>query len=215
MQRKTPHERCDRLRDLKVDDLKSQCARFVTDHHREIAAARPPLPETLGDRAADIWEPLFALADLAGEAWGGASRNAALSLAAAAHDSNPIAALLTDICFEFFKTDEQQQKRIFSRDLVAALNLIPNRPWAELLRGKPMTDLWLSDRLRPYGIRPRNITINSIQAKGYLYSDCEDVFRRYLTRADLTQRTGIPEDPATNGDTPSDTNNDDPKPPPT
>ena len=193
MQRKTPHEQCDRLRDLKVDDLKSQCARFVTDHQQQIAAARPPLPETLGDRAADIWEPLFALADLAGEAWGGASRNAALSLAAAAHDSNPIAALLTDICIEFFKTDP---RRIFSRDLVATLNLIPNRPWAELLRGKPMTDLWLSDRLRPYGIRPRNITINSVQAKGYLYSDCEDVFRRYLTRADLTQRTGIPEDPA-------------------
>lgn len=195
IQRKTPHEQCDRLRELKVDDLKSQCARFVTDHQHAIGAARPPLPETLGDRAADIWEPLFALADLAGPEWGDAARNAALSLAAAAHDSNPIAALLTDICIEFFS--DEAQKRIFSRDLVARLNRIPNRPWAELLRGKPMTELWLSDRLRPYGIRPRNISINSVQAKGYAYSDCEDAFRRYLTRADLTQRTGLPEDTTT------------------
>jgi hypothetical protein len=36
------------------------------------------LPSGLNDRAGEIWEPLLALADLAGGAWPGRAREAAL-----------------------------------------------------------------------------------------------------------------------------------------
>jgi len=66
MQRKTSAEKCDRSRDLDAVPLKQQCLRFVADHAAEIATAKPQLPPELNDRAADIWEPLLVLADLAG-----------------------------------------------------------------------------------------------------------------------------------------------------
>src|SRR6185503_12514756 len=69
MERKTAQEKCERLRNLDASSLRRQCARFAGDHAEVIAAATPVLPESLNDRAGDIWEPLLALADLAGGVW--------------------------------------------------------------------------------------------------------------------------------------------------
>ena len=66
MQRKSNGESCERLRLLEAEVLRRKCARFVLDHRDVIAMARPQIPEELNDRAADIWEPLLVLADLAG-----------------------------------------------------------------------------------------------------------------------------------------------------
>ncbi len=66
MQRKSNGESCERLRLLDAEALRRKCARFVLDHRDVIAMARPQIPEGLNDRAADIWEPLLVLADLAG-----------------------------------------------------------------------------------------------------------------------------------------------------
>lgn len=43
--------------------------------------ARPELPAGLGDRACDVWEPLLAIADLAGGDWPTQARRAAMALA--------------------------------------------------------------------------------------------------------------------------------------
>jgi hypothetical protein len=68
MHRNTVQEQCERLRNLRrmADALRRKCARFVRDHSEVIAEACPDVPADLNDRAADIWEPLCALADLAG-----------------------------------------------------------------------------------------------------------------------------------------------------
>src|SRR5438034_8765133 len=126
MQRKTSEEQCDRSRELDPMPLKQQCLRFVTDHAAEIASARPQIPPALNDRAADIWEPLLALADLAGGEWPDLARQAAVSLSATAQESNPIASLLLDIfvLFALCKGD-----RLFSRTIVEGLNRIADRPW--------------------------------------------------------------------------------------
>jgi len=79
MHRKTAGEQCERSRGLDALVLKQQCVRFVSDHAAEIASARPNIPESLNDRAADIWEPLLVLADLAearGRNWLGRQRSA-------------------------------------------------------------------------------------------------------------------------------------------
>src|ERR1043165_1971282 len=59
MQRKTPDEPCKRLRDFEGTELRRKCARFVLDHAEAIRLARPEIPASLNDRAADIWEPLL------------------------------------------------------------------------------------------------------------------------------------------------------------
>jgi putative DNA primase/helicase len=183
MQRKTSREHCDRLRDLDTTELRQKCLRFAADHAAAVASARPEIPPSLNDRAADIWEPLLALADLAAGPWPALARQAAVNLTATAHDSNPIGALLLDIFIIFV---ESKADRLFSRDLLDALNQrFSDRPWTDLRKGRQITDLWLAQMLRPYGVRPRNIHIAGIQAKGYLLDEFKDVFRRYISRAEL------------------------------
>ncbi|HWX20763.1 MAG TPA: DUF3631 domain-containing protein, partial [Candidatus Binatia bacterium] len=96
-------------------------------------------------------------------------------------DSNPISVLLFDVYiqFNFAKTD-----RLFSSDLIARLNAYNNRPWKDLLRGKPIDDRWLARQLSPYGIRPRNLRINGNQAKGYCQEDMLETIRRYVPKAE-------------------------------
>jgi hypothetical protein len=67
---------------------------------------------------------------------------------------------------------------------VTRLSLFQNPPWAEGRNGKPITDLWLSHQLRPYGIKPKTIWIGNASAKGYVEEDLHDAFRRYISRSD-------------------------------
>jgi len=58
----------------------------------------PDLPRGIQDRATDVWEPLIAVADLAGGKWPKLAREAAVALVAAANDTEPSLGLvlLTD-----------------------------------------------------------------------------------------------------------------------
>ena len=182
IQRKTANEECERLRDVGAATLKRQCARFVLDNSQAIAAATPHLPTALSDRAADIWEPLLALADLAGGHWPETARQAAVGLSVSAQQSNPIGSLLLDI-FLVFNT--RKAERMFTRDLVQSLNGFSDRPWMEVTNGKGITDRELSQQLRPYGIKPKALRIGELLLKGYVLADCLDAFRRYIPKSEL------------------------------
>jgi len=184
MQRKTAQEKCERLRNLDAIRLRRQCARFVIDRTDEIRNASPDIPESLNDRAADIWEPLLALADLAGGAWPGLARKAAVDLTSNAQENGPIGALLFDLFVLFFGIERD---RIFSRTLVEGLEALTDRPWAELRKGREITELWLAQRLRPYGIRPKTVWIDETCAKGYMREDFREVFQRYIPRSELKE----------------------------
>jgi len=211
MQRKAPNEICERLQGLKALEntvlprLRQQCARFVQDHAQEIASARPVFPVSLNDRAADISEPLLAIADVAGGPWPTLAREAVVGLAASAEQINPISSLLLDILTLFLA---HGGNRIFTRTLLAGLNALPNRPWAEARRGQPITDKWLADELRPYEIRSRTLWIGAQQGKGYCVEEVEGAFRRYFPPWELEALRGEPapaarpEDPETNGQEP-------------
>jgi hypothetical protein len=176
MQRKTPGEECEKLRNLDGSVLRRKCARFVLDNAKQIASARPSIPADLNDRAADVWEPLFALAEIAGGDWPEKARMASLGLTGLAQESSLTVVLMKEIqnCFELSKCD-----RLFSRMLVLWLVQCKNAPWAEGTGGKEITELWLSQQLRPYGVRPRTVWMMGRSAKGYLLEDFGEVFRRY------------------------------------
>ena len=170
------------LRTLDATPLVRQCLRFVSDHAQEIAAARPELPPSLSDRTADIWEPLLALADLAGGQWPKLAREAALSLSASAHEHNPVGSLLLDLFIVFTSAEVD---RMFSHALVESLIPFTDRPWLELTSGKPPTERWLAQQLRPYHIKPKTLRIGVGVAKGYLKEDFMDAFRRYIPASEL------------------------------
>jgi putative DNA primase/helicase len=182
MERKLPDEQCERLRTLDAVSLKRKCARFVLDHQNAIPSARPDVPEDLNDRAADIWEPLLVLADLAAGRWPDLARQAAVALTAKSQDNSPIGFLLFDIFVTFRYSGHE---RIFSRTLIEALARRTDRPWLDLAKGRKITELWLSQRLRPYGIRPRNIWIDGHQSKGYVEEDFHGAYKRYVPRSEV------------------------------
>jgi len=169
MQKKSTDQKCERLRDLDVADLPARCAEFARHHADAIAKARPQIPTGLSDRAADIWEPLLVLADLAGAAWPELARGAAVALTATTQEQNPTAALLLDIQKIFANAN---MDRLFTRDIVKALDEMPERPWRDMAQGSRITERWLSVRLRPCGILPQPVRINGVQGRGYRLADC-------------------------------------------
>jgi len=184
MQRKTPAEKCERLRNFKADaaaELHRQCALFVEQHRDQIANAEPAIPEGLNDRAGDVWEPLFVLADLAGGDWPLKARQAALALSGSEQTSNLTSPLFLD-CLLLFA--ELQTDRLFTRDLVQHLNALPGRPWRDLTKGKPIDEYWLGRQFRPFGIKPKTIWIGPQSAKGYLKEDLLEPARRYVAKSD-------------------------------
>jgi putative DNA primase/helicase len=138
MHRKTPDEPCERLRKFNAADIKRKCLRFVLDHAAEIAAAEPALPRELNDRAADIWEPLFVIADIAGGPWPARAREAAVAITTASADANMTGLLLFDMVIQFARHNTE---RMFTSHIIDGLIFLPGRPWATLLRGKPIASL--------------------------------------------------------------------------
>jgi hypothetical protein len=95
---------------------------------------------------------------------------------------NPIASLLLDIALSFIKSDGKD--RLPTRVLLEDLNAQSGRPWAEARNGKPITDLWLAQQLRRYGIRPKYMWIEDQHARGYMKEDFLETFHRYIPKAE-------------------------------
>ncbi len=187
MQRKSKFERCERVRDIDraaAARLRQQCLRFAYDHAEAITAAKPAVPAELNDRAADIWEPLLALADLAGGEWPERSRRAAENLGGCGELHGPTASLLADLLIHF---TEFENPATFSREVVGYLNRQiqenQSRPWMALRTKKEIDELWLSRQLAPYGLRPRTVRFGGTTAKGYVKEDFTEVFRRYVPKS--------------------------------
>jgi putative DNA primase/helicase len=182
MERKLPSETCEPLREFDATVYRRECARFVLDNAAAIASAHPALPENLNDRAGDIWEPLLALADLAGGEWPTKAREAARGLSARAQESDPMGALLFDILNVFLTAEG---KRISTRRMVRELLDFTDRPWGDTLKERGLNERWLARQLRAYGIRPRLLRVEGGVMRGYVLDDFVEVFRRYIPRAEL------------------------------
>jgi Protein of unknown function (DUF3631) len=70
LKRRTASEPIERFRrrdaDVHAERLHQGTCSWAEHHAPILAEARPDLPDELDDRAWDYWEPLLALADLAG-----------------------------------------------------------------------------------------------------------------------------------------------------
>jgi hypothetical protein len=179
--------------------LKRKIARFVADNETALRAIEPnpPLPAD-NDRARDMWEPLLAVADVAGGDWPERARRAGVALVDASEqglgEGNVDVLLLSDIrdifVHEFPPDREANRKgpgrpddgpRLATKDLLEKLHVLEERPWSAWGRArKPMTDKALGDRLRPYGVRSRTIRVGTSTPKGYYMRALQDAFARYL-----------------------------------
>jgi len=183
MQRKMPGEKCERLRELDATEHRQRCADFVQRHGDAIARARPDIPSALNDRAADIWEPLFAIADLAGGEWAGLARQAAEKVSGTYDDDiTLIGYLLKDLRDVMVL---KNVNRMFSRDLVAFFNPRHDLPWEDLRRGREINEYWFGHKMSELGIRSKSIRIGEVTGKGYLLEEIDAAFRRYVPDPEL------------------------------
>ena len=168
--------------------LAAELARWLGAHLAELERAEPVMP--LEDRAADTWEPLIAVADLAAGGWPELARHAAVMLTedrdAAASVSDRIR-LLTDCRAAFGDADA-----LPTTTLVTRLRSDPEAPWSD--HGPAgITPMRLAAMLRDYDIRSANIRFGEPigQVKGYYRADFTDAWARYCP-----PRAGYPSQPS-------------------
>jgi hypothetical protein len=150
----------------------------VSTQEITLEQARPAMPDGVEDRAADVWEPLLAIADAAGGAWPSRARVSAVTLVTDAKESTPSLGvrLLHDLRQVF---DEQDAIALSTEIILRELCLIEEAPWGDL-RGKQLDARGLATRLRPYGIHRSTFRSGSVTCKGYQRTDLHDAWLRYL-----------------------------------
>lgn len=181
LRRKLPHEEVDRIRHAEPNlfaDLRSKLARFAEDYRDLVRQTRPPLPQSLNDRAQDNWEPLLAIAMTAGDEWLQLGTTAALKLSGSESAAQTVGTeLLADIQ-EIFGDDRD---RITTAELIRLLCADEEKPWATFNRGMSISPRQVAKRLREYGILSHTIRFGIETAKGYTLDQFREAFSRYLS----------------------------------
>lgn len=192
MRRRADGETVDQFRRRNIPELhalRDKLSAWVRGHLTELRTAEPMMP--VQDRAADTWEPLVAIADLAGGDWPQRARTACSTMVGGATDelSSSGERLLADL--HNLWGDEPA---ILTADLLDELHRLDEAPWSDWY-GKPLTDRGLANLLRPYGVKSRNVRVDDQQGKGYRRDDLTDPWARYLPRT-----LSVPSVPASHSD---------------
>jgi hypothetical protein len=146
---------------------------------------QPELPDGLSDRAEDVLEPLFAIADVAGGEWPQRARQAAVNLmgfnarVVQETDQNIGLELLADVRVIFEAKGNPEV--LATKDIVAALVALDERPWATFWKDKPITGHRLSRLLRGFDVRrPAKRRDGDETFRGYSLAAFAEAFARYL-----------------------------------
>jgi hypothetical protein len=145
--------------------IRARLARYAAANLEALARARPIIPAQLDDRAADVWEPLLAIADTFGPAWATRARVAAVSLMADREQTAASAlslSLLADVKQVFTALDAG---RISTQDLLAQLKEL-SETWQDL-DGEPLNPTTLANLLRCWRISPCVIKFGKVAQRGY------------------------------------------------
>jgi hypothetical protein len=174
-----------------LDELRQRLNRWLTAHLDVLTHAAPDMP--LEDRAADTWEPLIAVADLAGGNWPRAARKAAVALTSdrdAGDEASLHTRLLADCRIAFQDADALPTAVLLDR-----LKADAEAPWAT--HGpNGLTPMKMGNLLRDFEIRSANIRFTTGQAKGYTRSDFSDAWSRYCPEPKTVEGEAVPAVPA-------------------
>lgn len=182
LQRRTRDETVERFRRRLIapegGSLRDKLADWLDPQLDHLAGVRPELPDELDDRAQDSWEPLLALANLAGGDWPQRARTGALILSSGEEreDESVTVQLLRDLAGIFETTGET---RFTTAALLEHLHKLEDSPWGEW-SGKPLSAHALSRVLKPYRIKTQAVWIDGATARGYKFEQFSDAFARVL-----------------------------------
>ncbi|MBI3805401.1 MAG: DUF3631 domain-containing protein [Nitrospirae bacterium] len=182
LQRKKPGEKVERLKGEHSRlflTLGRKLFRWVKDNERKLKETNPETPESLNDRARDNWQPLFAIAEVAGGAWPEKVRRAAEKLSSDPGEGGLGVKLLSDIR-EVISERHKNEEKIFSSVLLEEILKLEERPWPDAFGGKGLTPARMAKLLNDFGIKSRDVRIREGVKKGFLKEDFDEAFARYL-----------------------------------
>jgi putative DNA primase/helicase len=185
MSRKLVSETCAPLTELDPAEIKAKCARFALDAGPFLARLERIRGEGLNDRAADTFDPLYAIARHAGGDWEKKLHQAALALTATVWRENAGTELLLDMLAIFLGYGREQ---MLSSDLVETLRSTGGGLRSTALRDSAIDEFQIAKILRPYGVRSSNIRVGSRVNKGYAAVDFREALERYVPMAALDAR---------------------------
>jgi hypothetical protein len=157
--------------------LRNRLSGWVRGQQANLEGTYPDMP--VEDRAADTWEPLVAIADLAGGEWPSRIRNACKRMTddATADDAESSLGLrlLADL-----RTVFGDATALYTKTLLVRLVDLEDAPWGDLF-GRQITSHDLSKRLKPYGVAPTDVREpNDSSRKGYRRDTLYEAWSRYL-----------------------------------
>jgi hypothetical protein len=133
--------------------LRDRLHEWVHSNLERLNAAEPDLP--VEDRAADTWEPLFAIAQLAGGEWADCARRACLALIGEEPDDGAIGTKLLSDLKEIW---DESESELFTETIRERLGKLEESPWKEWGRQRELiTPRGLAGLLRPYRVTSKNV----------------------------------------------------------
>lgn len=183
MQKRKPGERITPFRSRysvpELHALRDRLADWLIPQRGTVAGSVPKMP--VEDRAADTWEPLVIVADLAGGHWPARARAACLAMTRNEVVQDEQTTLKTRLLRDIRRVFDQEGGReaLRSQDLLAVLIQDAEAPWAEY-GTKGLNAYHLANLLRDFGISPANHRFeNGRQAKAYARNQFVDAWARY------------------------------------
>lgn len=182
MKRKTGAELVERFRhrdaDADAQPIRKGLENWAVGAARLLASADPDLPHQLDDRAAEAWEPLLAIAEMAGGDWSTRAREAAIALGGSDRDEVTLGTLLLRAIRDAFGGSD----RISSADLLSAINADEQLPFGGWRDGRGLDGRALARELRAYGIPgPQTVRLDDRRtAKGYRREWFPEAWERWL-----------------------------------
>lgn len=182
MRRRAPNERVQpyrrRVHRLEAEALYQELELWAAGAEEKVTW--PDLPEGITDRNADVWEPLIAVADVAGGEWPDRARVAAVALVAELRDDKRSIGirLLGDL-----RTIFGDQAAMSTFDIITELCRIEDGPWSSYRGGVAIDPRGVSQLLDQYGVSPITVRVSGKAGtpKGYKRLDLVDSWNRYLT----------------------------------
>jgi hypothetical protein len=207
MQKRLPSEKVAQFRvRTSVPEGKAigeQLAAWAMSVFDDAVAARPEMPEGVEDRAADVWEPLLVVADLAGGEWPTLAREAAVALVKVNLETPATLKLrllqdLRQVFWENLRTvAETRPKGLITEMVLNALYQLEDSPWKTINKGanggrEPFSSVELRNRcVFDYGVEPTHLRPypgDDTQRRGYPLAPLADAWRRYLPPLPLGQK---------------------------
>jgi hypothetical protein len=207
MQRKRRGEKVERWRPRRIavdaEALRDQCHAFAAKHQATLAAYEvdpAAIGDKLDDRAEDGWEPLLAIAKVAGREQDALEAAIALSADRVVSRENRAHDLFIAV-HQLLSGDQAEDGQMHTKTLIAKLNDDDDASFKDWHKGKGPSQYdfrtMLGDR---YGVRSKNITVDGKQRKGYALDGFTDAWDRYGDLIDdqqsATDGTNHPSDPS-------------------